>query len=530
MYFNITYRIQTLLFLIFSCTVIYGQNSPNIVWLVCEDQSLFFSAYGDSTSYTPNLDSLANHSTIYSNCFTPSPVCSPSRSSIITGMYPTNIGTQNMRSYKKTGDINPHTQLPYYSPNSEVNFKFFTEYLRGQNYYCTNNTKEDYNMETSPLAWDESNKNAHWRNRQNNQPFFSVFNFGITHESSLWNKEYKHFDYELNQINIPSIFPNSLEIKEDFLTNYKNIEKLDEQIGTIISQLKEENLYDNTIIFFFSDHGGPFPRYKRSIYDTGIQCPLYIKWVNSKSSIHNEQLVSFVDFAPTMLDIIDFQGAHEFDGISFYQKDSRLNVFAATDRFDMCYDKRRCVRDKHYKLIFNYDTTTSIYKNVEYRNQMQTIQVLDSLNCIKSSNEYFTFWYQPKKSEYEFYDIINDPFELNNLINDTSLVDEINALKTSLQKWMKECTYDSLSESQILDLMYPDQIIPLKSSEPIIEQIEQSIIIHPSINGASIGYKNSDDAIWEPYEKGQLIKAIDVNHIIQFKPGYEVITVNITQQ
>ena len=94
----------------YSCSMIYGQNKPNIVWLVCEDQSLFFSAYGDSSSFTPNLDSLANNSTIYSNCFTPSPVCSPSRSSIITGMYPTNIGTQNMRSYKKIGEINPHTQ------------------------------------------------------------------------------------------------------------------------------------------------------------------------------------------------------------------------------------------------------------------------------------------------------------------------------------------------------------------------------------------------------------------------------------
>ena len=101
MYFKFSYRIQSLFIFMYSCSIIYGQNKPNIVWLVCEDQSLFFSAYGDSTSYTPNLDSLANHSTIYTNCFTPSPVCSPSRSSIITGMYPTNIGTQNMRSYKK---------------------------------------------------------------------------------------------------------------------------------------------------------------------------------------------------------------------------------------------------------------------------------------------------------------------------------------------------------------------------------------------------------------------------------------------
>ena len=530
MYFKFSYRIQSLLIFMYSCSMIYGQNKPNIVWLVCEDQSMFFSAYGDSTSYTPNLDSLANHSTIYTNCFTPSPVCSPSRSSIITGMYPTNIGTQNMRSYKKIGEINPHTQLPYYSPNSDVNFKFFTEYLRSQNYYCTNNKKEDYNMETSPLAWDESSKSANWKNRQNNQAFFSVFNFGITHESSVWSRNYEHLDDEIDQISLPEFFPNSKKIKEDFITNYKNIERLDKQIGMVIKQLKEDDLYDNTIIFFFSDHGGPFPRYKRSIYDTGIKCPLYIKWANSKTSTFNDQLISFVDFAPTILDIINFKDAHEFDGMSFFQKDDRLNVYAATDRFDSIHNKRRCVRNHHYKLILNCDTQTSIHKKVEYRNQMQTMQVLDSLNNIKSNNEYFSFWYQPQKSEYEFYDVINDPYELNNLIDDSSLVDEIKALKSLLENWMRNCTYDAFSENQILDLMYPDKMIPIKSSEPIIEQVDQRIIIQPSIMGASIGYKNSIGSSWKPYEIGQLINAIDVNQVIQYKPGFETITVNITQQ
>ncbi|MBI49462.1 MAG: hypothetical protein CL850_04155, partial [Crocinitomicaceae bacterium] len=212
------------------------------------------------------------------------------------------------------------------------------------------------------------------------------------------------------------------------------------------------------------------------------------------------------------------------------QKDDRLNVYAATDRFDSSHNKRRCARNQHYKLILNCDTQTSIHKKVEYRNQMQTMQVLDSLNSSKSNNEYFSFWYQPQKSEYEFYDIINDPYELNNLIDDSSLVDEINALKSSLENWMRNCTYDAYSETQILDLMYPDKIIPLKSSEAIIEQIGQSIIIRPSINGASIGYKKRDDSSWNTYEKGQVLLARDVHQVIQFKPGFETNTVNITQQ
>ena len=180
-------RKYLILVMIFHVMFLTGQNKPNILWLVCEDQSLFFEAYGDSNAYTPNINQLANLGTVYENCFTVSPVCSPSRSSIITGMYPTSIGTQNMRAYKKDSKGNKnHLELPYYSPLPNKEIKFFTEQLRLNGYYCTNNSKEDYNMMSSPLAWDESSKNAHWRNRDINQPFFSIFNFNITHESKIW--------------------------------------------------------------------------------------------------------------------------------------------------------------------------------------------------------------------------------------------------------------------------------------------------------------------------------------------------------
>ena len=233
-----------------------SQEKTNILWLVCEDQSLFFSSYFDSIAKTPNLDELASNVIVYYNFFAVSPVCSPSRSSIITGMYPTTIGTQHMRAYKKNKDsINSKTNLPFYSAVPKSNIKFFTENLRKMGYFCTNNSKEDYNMEMSPLAWNESNKNAHWRNRNENQPFFSVFNFNITHESRIWGNYKKHSKDEINKIILPPFFPNNNTIKNDFVTNYKNIEKLDKQVGEIINQLKDDGLYENTVIFFFSYHG-----------------------------------------------------------------------------------------------------------------------------------------------------------------------------------------------------------------------------------------------------------------------------------
>jgi arylsulfatase A-like enzyme len=153
-----------------------AQEKPNFLWLVCEDQSLFFAAYGDSNAYTPNINQLAKDGIVYENCFSTSPVCAPSRSSLITGLYPTNIGTQHMRAYKrgKRGN-NPHNNLPFYSPVPERRVQFFTEILRAGNYYCSNNSKEDYNMHCSPLAWDESSPKAHWRKREGSQPFFFCF-------------------------------------------------------------------------------------------------------------------------------------------------------------------------------------------------------------------------------------------------------------------------------------------------------------------------------------------------------------------
>ena len=186
---------------------------------------------------------------------------------------------------KNKGLINSKTNLPIYSAVPKRKVQFFTEILRANGYYCSNNSKEDYNMETSPLAWDESNKNAHLRNREKNKPFFSVFNFNITHESRIWGSYTQHSMEAVNKVILPPFFPENDIIKNDYVTNYKNIETLDNQIGEIINELKEDDLYEKTIIFFYSDHGGPFPRYKRSIYDTGLKCPLIIKWIEKNTGI-----------------------------------------------------------------------------------------------------------------------------------------------------------------------------------------------------------------------------------------------------
>ena len=503
-----------------------GQESPNFLWLICEDQSLFFSIYGDSSANTPNINQLAKDGIVYQNCYTPSPVCSPSRSSLITGMYPTTLGTQHMRAYKKSkvnNSINPHNSLPFYSAKPKKPIRFFTEDLRSKGYYCTNNSKEDYNMTTSPLAWDESSQTAHWRNRQKGQSFFSVFNFNVTHESNIWKNKNTYSKEELANVKIPNIFPNEDAIRIDLLTNYKNIEKLDKQIGEIINQLKADSLYDNTIIFFFSDHGGPFPRYKRSIYETGLRVPMLVKWIDDTCRDNANQLISFIDFAPTILDAANIEREFPFEGISFFKKDQRKYIYAATDRFDRGKDMRRSIRGINFKLIYNEDTTTSVYRTVNYRQQMRTMQVLDSLNQNQKLNTYFSNWFSKDKDRFELYEISEDYYEVNNLMNNPKYDSIYKILNYHLLSWMEESDFGNMSESVMLDSMFTSSMsIPkLKMPEIIIK--DPGFFIESNNTYVSIGWRNKNEKVWNIYKKNELINPKDDFEVVVFRPGYEVL-------
>lgn len=511
------------LLILIKISVTHGQNKPNIVWLVCEDQSLFFSSYGDHHSKTPNIDELSKDGIIYDNCFTTSPVCSPSRSALITGMYPTTIGTQHMRAFKKKrlDSINKHNQLPFYSAVPKRNCQFFTEILRTNGYYCSNNSKEDYNMMMSPLAWDESSKKAHWRNRKDNQPFFSVFNFNITHESQIWKSSKFQLENNIKAISLPKIFPNNKEIKKDFLTNYKNIESLDSKIGSIIKQLKNDGIYDNTVIFFFSDHGGPFPRYKRSIYDTGIKCPLIIKWLKKDSIQRNNQMISFIDFAPTLVDLAGLNIPKDIEGVSFLNKNKREYIFAATDRFDETNSKRRCVRNNQYKLIRNFDTLSPLYQPISYRYQMRTMKILDSLKKLNQLSEAFKKWYDSNLPTYELYNIINDPFEQKNLIHDSSKQQTFEILKTKLEQWINSSDYGNFEEREMIGQMWPNGNPPMLKEPKIIDKKNGKIIINENEN-SSLGWRNNKNEKWKLYKNQEIIQPQSMFETLIFKMGYQL--------
>ena len=376
----------------------------------------------------------------------PYPVCAPSRSAIITGMYPSSIGTGNHRAYHQKRKVRPDSEseleFPYYSSRLAEAIKPFTQILRENGYFCTNNSKTDYNFKLRKEAWDESSKGASWENRKKDQPFFAVFNFGVTHESSIWNRDKKKLKVDPNNLNVPPVFPDDSIARHALAVNYSNLIEMDIQMGKIIDKLKKQSLYDNTFIFFYSDHGGPFPRHKRAIYETGTKVPLIVKFPKGfkTEEKRNNDMLSFIDFAPTILSIANIDIPKIYQGKPFlgFKKslEKRKYLFTASDRFDELTDRIRAVKSKKYKYIRNYNTEKPHALNVVYRTQMNLMKHLNELNKTNSLSEKQKLWFQAPKSPEEFYDLENDPFELNNLIENEEFSSHIYELKLKLDSWL----------------------------------------------------------------------------------------------
>ena len=481
---------------------------PNIIWLVAEDQSPgFFPMYGDSTISLPNIESISLDGVVFDNAFSPVPVCAPARSAIITGMYPTTLGTHNMRTYNAYSTENqPEIGIPSYSPIVPDGVKMFTEYLRKEGYYCTNNAKEDYNFKAPESAWDESSKDAHWRNRPKDAPFFSVFNFNVCHESGIWRQGKEELYVSPDSVKVPPYFPDNEVIRHDLAVNYSNLKRLDNQIGEIIDQLKEDGLYENSIIFFYGDHGGPFPRHKRALYDTGLKVPLVIKFQdNLKKGTYDDRLISFVDFAPTLLSWAGIappkvmQGKAQFG--MYADSEKSKYILASSDRFDEMYDKLRAVRSKRFKYIRNYNADISNALAVNYREQMPMMQNMMALEASGKLDSIPSLWFRTPKPEEELYDLQNDPFELVNLSGQINFQDTLVQFRRTLDRWIEE-TNDKgrIPEKELISNWLPNGKQP-KLKPLQMEERDNRINLISGRYDATIIWKEPGDKTWHIYSK-----------------------------
>ena len=523
-----------------------AQNQkPNILWLSCEDISPYLSMYGDSTAHTPNLDKFAEEATIYTNVYATVAVCAPTRSSIITGMYPISIGTMHMRTGKdvmswgkrdysgtsKAIDINGDS-VPLYAAVIPEEVKCFTEYLCNAGYYCSNNEKTDYQFAAPVTAWDQNNPKAHWRNRAEGQPFFAVFNHGITHESRMWKN--KNLEQTVNPDSVPlaKYFPENPVVRQDVARNYSNIELLDQQIGKLLQQLEDDGLLDNTIVFFFSDHGGPLPRGKRLNYDSGLHTPFMIRFPKNLKQKYDHQLISHVDIAPSMLSLAGVEIPKYIQGQAFLGEQKSNNkrnyVYGSGDRFDEFTDRIRTVRDHRYLYVRNYHPELPAYKDIAYRKNMDMMNELLRLNALDELNSDESYWFRLKKTKEELYDCENDPENLNNLINDPQYKNKIDELSKAMDIWIEKVgDKGAIPEKQMVLEMWPNGVQPI-TDLPIIKRHKNTVKLSCPTKGASIGYIISNEEIkpnlnsgWTHYHQEIILKKSQYIYVMAQRIGYK---------
>lgn len=392
---------------------------PNILWIVADDLGTDMGCYGDSLIYTPNLDRLAGQGVKYNHFYTVTAVCSPSRSTMITGMYPTSINCQQHRThYKKSL---PEGIFP------------ITKYFREAGYFTSNGDfrnknkpgKTDYNFKADSIF-----DGTDWSQRKPGQPFFAQIQIHYPHRA--FSRDSLH-PINQNSVALPPYYPNNWLARQDWALYLETIQILDREVGKIMQRLDEENLADSTIVFFFGDQGRCMVRAKQFMYDGGIHTPLIIRYPNEaqKGRVENN-LVSNVDLAPAALGLANIKIPNYLQGLDFLDPEipARTYIFSMRDRRDETVDRIRAIRTRNFKYIRNFYpdlpyTQFNTYKKQAYP-VITLLQVMQKQGKLTPAQEPFMLKTKPPE---ELYDLNNDPWEIHNLADNKVYTDTLKNLR-----------------------------------------------------------------------------------------------------
>jgi len=423
-----------------------GPERPNILWITAEDLSPTLGCYGDPVAVTPNLDRLAREGVRFTRAFANAPVCSPARSCLITGVYPTSTGMHQHRS-----------RVPVPPP-----VRGFAALLRAAGYFCTNNAKTDYNVSNEPAfvadCWGRCDRKAHWRQRKVGQPFFSVFNFEITHQACTSAWPYAKFEEMIRlhlrpeercrpeAVRVPPYYPDTPIVRRTIAREYDCLQVLDRvYVARILRELEEDGLAGDTVVFFFSDHGSGLPRHKRVLYDSGLLVPLLIRFPEKYRHLAPaspgtavDRLVSFVDFAPSELSLAGLPIPQWMQGVPFLGPNAgppRQYVFGARDRIDEAFDCSRSVRDSRWLYIRHYHPHVP-WSQPEYYSREEEIRLdiarLDAEGKLDPVQKAFT----TEKPTEELFDSQTDPDQIRNLAGSAAYSAVLRNMRRALQDWM----------------------------------------------------------------------------------------------
>jgi N-sulfoglucosamine sulfohydrolase len=414
------------------------QQKPNIIWILSEDISTDLACYGTPVVQTPHLDQMAREGIRYTQAFTTAPVCSPSRSAIITGMYQTSIGAHHHRSHRVDGYALPAPVRP------------ITEYLREAGYYTVleknpapgvaTSAKTDFNFNPPKPVFDGND----WTQRQPGQPFFAQLTIDETHRGKAWPTTVQQFQPQINpgQVVLPPFYPNHPVAREDWATYLESIQLMDAYVGKIMQQLKAEGIADNTLVIFSGDNGRCHARDKQFLYEGGIHIPLIMHWPKQLPAGQvSGELVSAIDVSATILRLAGITPPAHLDGRVMLGPEARKRdyVIAARDRMDETVDKMRAVRDKRYKYIKNYMPERPYMQSNNYKEtQYPMWNLMKGLHAQGKLTPAQALFLAPTKPAEELYDLEADPYELHNLAAEPTQQKRLQEMRAILEKWIKD--------------------------------------------------------------------------------------------
>jgi uncharacterized sulfatase len=434
---------RLLLVLLLSASASFAAGRPNILWIVFEDLSPEIGAYGYPYAVTPHLDAFAKQSVLYTRAYSNGGACAPARSTLITGMYPTSIGTHHMRSEGK--------------PPGYV--KAFTEYLRDAGYYCSNHAKQDYNWIAPPTSWDANDND--WRakgwSQRGDKPFFTVINIADTHSSQVYHpwtpwKERREAlapeeRHDPAKAPVPPYYPDTPETREILRRYADNVTFADRKVGEILAALEADGLADDTIVFFYSDHGTGLSRSKSFQFESSTRVPLLIRFPEkfeemapSRPGGRVERLVSFVDFAPTVLSLAGVEAPKYFHGQPFLGAKTgfpKQFVYGYRDRMDERYEFIRSVMDGRFHYIRNYFAHLPWFHE-QTRLYPSTNPLLEVWHALAEAGKLTgpaAVYMAKTKPREQLFDMREDPHEVQDRSGDPDYAGVLTKLRKAYRDW-----------------------------------------------------------------------------------------------
>jgi arylsulfatase A-like enzyme len=440
------------------------RRRPNIVWMIVEDMSAHFSCYGETTIRTPQIDQLATMGTRFSRAFTTAPICSTSRSALITGRYQTSMGAQNHRS-----------GVPGHEIHLPAGVELVPTILRRAGYHTNNLTVEsflrnDSDVRLSPhvdiaktdynFEWDESAtcESTHWAARAPGKPFFVQVQLrgGKLRGHGDAEKWPQQVLRDLGSVTdpaavmLPPWLPDDPVIRKDWAQYLDTVRYTDREVGQVIQRLKDAEVYDNTVVFLMTDHGISHVRTKQFLYDGGIHVPLIVHGPGIPAGTVRNDLVEHIDLAAASLGLAGIQVPAAMHARDIFSSEYRPRefVFAARDRADETVDLIRSVRDTRWKYIYNGFPGRPYLQPNNYKDNKPIVKTMRLLSASGKLNDAQSLIMAATRPRDELYDTLRDPEELHNLAADPTYSAELQRMKKALSEWQTRTLDAATPESE----------------------------------------------------------------------------------